>query len=419
VEWVAYVLSSGSRSSVIAAFYLLVFFCVRLWQSIRPMSKSDYAIIGGGLVGLATAYRLLQRLPKAKVTVLEKESGVGRHQSTHNSGVLHCGLYYRPGSHKARLAVSGIRQMTQFCRENDIAHDVCGKLVVATTPEEVKRLDFLFERGNANGLTGVRRLDRAQMRVIEPNVGGLAALHVPEEGIADYAGVVATLARKIGELGGAILTSSKVTGAQRRGSEWILQTASGEVTAGFIINCGGLYADRVCKLAGETTELQVVPFRGEYFKLRRAREHLVRNLIYPVPDPQFPFLGVHFTRIIEGGIEAGPNAVLAFAREGYKLSQINLRDLAEALSFPGLWRFIGRHRGMCFREFAQSLNADRFCRNLQTLVPDIRLSDLDTGGSGRQTRRGLPHRPRRRRPPHPQRPQPRRHGEPGDRCACG
>jgi L-2-hydroxyglutarate oxidase len=354
------------------------------------MSSDNFTIIGGGLVGLATAWRLLQRWPNARVVLMEKEAGVGRHQSTHNSGVLHCGLHYRPGSHKARLAVRGIRQMVQFCRENDVPHDVCGKLVVATDEAQVARLRTLHERGQANGLTGLRWMTPSEFRQIEPHAAGVAALHVPEEGIADYARVVETLARKIQEMGGTIQTDAKVTSLRRRGHEWLLDTPRGEVAAQFVINCAGLHSDRVCRSAGERTELKTVAFRGEYYRLKPDRQGLVRNLIYPTPDPQFPFLGVHFTRLMRGGVEAGPNAVLAFAREGYHLSDVNVRDLAEFLTFSGLWRFLWQHRRMCAFEFAQSLSKQKFCRTLQRLVPDLRPEDLETGGSGVRAQAMLP-----------------------------
>lgn len=346
------------------------------------MVSDSFTIIGGGLVGLATAYRLLQRAPHAKVVLLEKETAVGRHQSTHNSGVLHCGLHYRPGSHKAKLAVRGIRQMVEFCRENGVTHDICGKLVVATAAEQVPRLRMLQERGTANGVAGLRWLEPADYRRIEPHAGGIAALHVPEEGIVDYAGVVEALARRIRERGGTIRTEAEVKKFERRGREWILHTTQGEVPAKFIIGCAGLHNDRVCRKAGEKTDVRTIAFRGEYYRLRPARQDLVRHLIYPVPDPQFPFLGVHFTRLARGGVEAGPNAVLGFAREGYRYTDINPRDLAEFLAFPGLWRFMWRHRRMCAFEFHQSLSRARFCRTLQRLVPELRSEDLETGGAG-------------------------------------
>jgi (S)-2-hydroxyglutarate dehydrogenase len=354
------------------------------------VAQDNFTIIGGGLVGLATAWRLLQRTPTPKVLLLEKEAGVGRHQSTHNSGVLHCGLHYRPGSLKARLAVRGVRQMTEFCRENGVGHDVCGKLVVATDESQVPRLRTLLERGTANGLSGLRWMEPAEFRKIEPHAGGVAAIHVPEEGIADYAGVVAALAKKIQERGGVIRTEAKVTSLERRGSEWVLHTPGGEVLAPFVINCAGLHCDRVCRSAGEKTAMRTVAFRGEYYRLKAERQGLVRNLIYPVPDPQFPFLGVHFTRLMRGGVEAGPNAVLAFSREGYAFSDVNVRDLAEFLAFPGLWRFLWQHRKMCAFEFAQSLSRERFCRTLQKLVPDLRSEDLEPGGSGVRAQAMLP-----------------------------
>jgi L-2-hydroxyglutarate oxidase len=296
--------------------------------------------------------------------------------------VLHAGLYYRPGSLKARLAVTGIRQMVGFCRQHGIAHEICGKLVVATTPEEELRLNELRDRAAANGLSGVRLLDREAMRKIEPHVGGLAALHVPEEGIVDYAQVCAELVRQIEKLGGAVKFQSRVLKISPDGQGWNLQTTSGEIRADYLINCAGLHSDRVAELAGETPEARIVPFRGEYYQIRPERQSLVRNLIYPVPDLHFPFLGVHFTRLIHGGVEAGPNAVLAWAREGYRKQDVNLRDLGDALSYPGLWRFLGRHRRMCWDEIRRSWSKRLFCASLQRLVPDLRLEDLAAGGAG-------------------------------------
>lgn len=339
-------------------------------------------IVGGGLVGLATAWRLLERRPALAVTLLEKEPRVGAHQSTHNSGVLHCGLYYQPGSAKARLAVNGIRQMVAFCRAENVPHDICGKLVVAAAAEELPRLDELLRRGAANGLQGLRKLEPSEMRRIEPHVGGLAAAHVPEEGIVDYQAVCDRLAARVSARGGRIVTGARVARLTHRGSEWVAGTPAGEFGAEFLINCAGLHCDHVAALAGERREVRIVPFRGEYYQLRPERRELVRNLIYPVPDPKFPFLGVHFTRLIHGGVEAGPNAVLAFAREGYTRTTVNLRDLADALTFPGLWRFLRRYPAMVRTELAQSFSRERFCRSLQKLVPDIRPEDLAPGGAG-------------------------------------
>ncbi len=339
-------------------------------------------VIGGGLVGLATAYRLLERRSTLTLTLLEKENEVGAHQSTHNSGVLHAGLYYKPGSIKARLAVAGIRQMVAFCEQERIPHAVCGKLVVATRPEELPRLEELLVRGAANGLQGLRRLDPPAMRQLEPHVAGIAAAHVPEEGIVDYRAVCDRLAAKVRERGGRIVTGARVTRLTHSPAGWVASTPAGEFNADFLVNCAGLHCDRVAALAGERREVRIIPFRGEYYRLRPERAGLVRNLVYPVPDPKFPFLGVHFTRLIQGGVEAGPNAVLAFAREGYRLRTVSVRDLADALGFPGLWRFLARYPEMVRTELLQSFSQERFCRSLQRLIPDVRPDDLAPGGAG-------------------------------------
>jgi L-2-hydroxyglutarate oxidase len=339
-------------------------------------------IIGGGIVGLATAYRLGERMPGAQIAVLEKEPEVGTHQTGHNSGVLHCGLYYKPGSVKARLAVEGIRQMVAFCQENGVPHEICGKLVVAADDIEVERLRGLQERGTANGLEGLRWLGREEMREIEPHVGGVAALRVPQEGIVDYARVCAALVSRLRERGASVVTSARVTRLRPSGAGWVAETAAGEFAADYLINCAGLYCDRVAELAGERREMRILPFRGEYYKIRADRQHLVRHLIYPVPDPSFPFLGVHFSRMIHGGIEAGPNAVLATAREGYRKSDFNASDLADVLTYGGFWRFLRRYPSMCWYELRRSFSRELFCRSLQRLVPEIRADDLATGGSG-------------------------------------
>jgi L-2-hydroxyglutarate oxidase len=339
-------------------------------------------IIGGGLVGLATAWQLLRSRRVPSLTLLEKEPRVGAHQSTHNSGVLHAGLYYKPGSLKARLAVEGIREMTAYCREKNIPHEICGKVVVAVDESEVPRLRELEARGQANGLTGLRRLDRDALRAIEPHAAGVAALHVPEEGIVDYAAVCEALAEDIAAMNGRLVTEAKVTELRETTGGWIAATTAGEFPGDFLINCAGLQSDRVCRLAGLDPADRIIPFRGEYYKLRPEAAHLVRHLIYPVPDPKFPFLGVHFTRLISGGIEAGPNAVLALAREAYRKTQWNARDLGEALSFPGLWKFLARHPRMAWDEGIRSLSKNLFCRSLQRLVPDLRVEDLAPGGAG-------------------------------------
>jgi (S)-2-hydroxyglutarate dehydrogenase len=349
-----------------------------------------YAIIGGGIVGLATARALVHAQPEARIVVLEKENTVGRHQSTHNSGVLHAGLHYLPGSTKATLTRMGIRRMTEYCRERGIRHEICGKLVVAVSTDEVPRLHALHERGQKNGLQNLRWLTPAQARELEPHVHCVAALHVPEEGIVDYGAVCRALSEELQQRGVQIRTDSAVLGLHASPAGWIVQTASGDVESGFIINCAGLYSDRVARLAGERPRARIVPFRGEYYVLRAERQHLVRNLIYPVPDPTFPFLGVHFTRRVLGGVEAGPNAVLAFAREGYRNTQVNLRELADALTFPGLWRFLARHPRTVARELAQSFSKERFAQALQRLVPDLHSDDLAPGGAGVRAQTMLP-----------------------------
>jgi L-2-hydroxyglutarate oxidase len=346
------------------------------------VSSKHVIIVGGGLVGLATAYKLPLRCPSARVTVLEKENKVCAHQSGHNSGVLHSGLYYKPGSLKARLAVSGIQEMVAFCREHAVPHEICGKLVVAVDESEVPRLRNLYERGTQNGLEGLRLLNREQMREIEPHVGGLEALRVPQEGIVDYVKVSEALQQEINAKGGSVVLGAKVTALELRDGEWRVGSTAGDHTADFVINCAGLHCDRLSMLAGEKREVRIVPFRGEYYGIKPERQHLVRNLIYPVPDPQFPFLGVHFTRLIYGGIEAGPNAVLAFAREGYRKTDLRVADLWDALSFSGLWRFLAKHKRMSWDELRRSFSRRLFCESLQRLVPELRESDLAPGGAG-------------------------------------
>jgi len=339
-------------------------------------------VIGGGIVGLAVARQLHHSHPGSEVSLLEKEADFGCHQSTHNSGVLHAGLYYKPGSLKARLAVKGIRQMIAYCQEHGVKHEICGKLVIATTADEIVRLRALHERGRQNGLEGLTWLEGEAMREIEPHAGGLAGLRVPEEGIVDYRGVCDALVRENGTLGTELRRKAKVTRCVPEGGSWRILSTTGETKADYIINCAGLHCDRVAQKAGEKRDTRIVPFRGEYYALRPSARQLVRHLIYPVPDPVFPFLGVHFTRLIDGGIEAGPNAVLAFGREGYSKWTVNPADLADALLYKGLWRFIGKHRAMAWAEIKRSLSRRLFCESLQKLVPALQESDLMVGGAG-------------------------------------
>jgi (S)-2-hydroxyglutarate dehydrogenase len=346
------------------------------------MSERRIVVVGGGVVGLATAWRILERAPEVQLTLVEKEPGVGRHQTGNNSGVLHCGLHYRTGSRKAKLAVRGIRQMTAFCRDHAIAHDICGNLVVATSGEQIPRLNSLLERGTANGLTGLKIVSPEEMREIEPHAGGVAGLLVPEEGIVDYPAVCEALKSEIEQRVGKVVLNAGVRKLVRSAREWRVETLAGEFAADVVVTCAGLQADRVARLGGVRPEVKIVAFRGDYYRLRPEREFLVRNLIYPVADPKFPFLGVHFTRMVRGGIEAGPNAVLSLDREGYGRMDMNLRDAADALTFPGLWRFLGKHFSTCMDEVHRAFSRALFCGSLQKLVPELREDDLVKGGSG-------------------------------------
>jgi (S)-2-hydroxyglutarate dehydrogenase len=340
-----------------------------------------YAVIGGGIVGLATAHRLLVERPGATVTVLEKEQRVGAHQSGHNSGVVHAGVYYRPGSLKARLCRSGSRSMVDFCREHGIGVQVCGKLIVATSPAELPRLADLHDRALANGIPA-RRLTAAGAVEHEPYVSCLAALHIPSTGIADFPAVCRTLAALVEKAGGQVSLGTEVTGIHRWGAGQVLTTTTGEVAADFLINCAGLHADRIARLAGADPPARIVPFRGEYFTLRPERRHLVKGLIYPVPDPRLPFLGVHLTRMIDGEVHAGPNAVLATAREGYSWRRFNARDVAATAGWPGTWRLARRHLRQGAAEVRRSLSRRRFAADLARLVPGITAADLVPAPSG-------------------------------------
>lgn len=340
-----------------------------------------YVIIGGGIVGLATAHRILQDRPDAQVTVVEKETTVGSHQTGHNSGVIHAGVYYRPGSLKARLSVAGNRSMVEFCKDHGIAVDVCGKLIVATSPDELPRLHALHERAVANGLAATL-IGQEQTRECEPHVAAVEAIHVPSTGIVDFSDVCRTLARLLTDRGADLRLGTAVTGFAPNGTVTVVQTTSGDLTADVLVSCAGLHADRIARLAGTRPPVRIVPFRGEYYELRPERRHLVRGLIYPVPDPQFPFLGVHLTRMIDGSVHAGPNAVLALAREGYGWSRINVRDVVDALTYPGLWRLGRRHLRYGLDEVRRSLSVERFAASLARLVPGITGDDLVPAEAG-------------------------------------
>jgi L-2-hydroxyglutarate oxidase len=345
-------------------------------------SSRRIGIVGGGIIGLATALKLQEQFSTTEVVVFEKEKEPGLHQSTHNSGVLHAGLYYKPGSLKARLAVEGLQEMTQFCVEHGISHECCGKIVIAVDETEIPRLKNLLERGMANGLKGLEWLSKDRIQEFEPHAAGVAALRVSQEGIVDYAAVIKKMAELFKLAGGELKTNSKVMRMVKEDSCWIVEATTGKEECDFLINCAGLQSDLVSGLAGEKRAVRIVPFRGEYFKLKSSSERLVRNLIYPVPDPTFPFLGVHFTRMIHGGVEAGPNAVLAFAREGYTKGTINFSEFMDAISYRGLWKFMTQHKKMCWEEIKRSLSKRLFTAALQRLVPELQESDLEAGGAG-------------------------------------
>jgi L-2-hydroxyglutarate oxidase LhgO len=345
-------------------------------------SHHDVIIVGGGIVGLAVALEITKRFPRLRLLLLEKEDGVGRHQSGHNSGVIHSGIYYKPGSLKAKLCVEGAAAMLEFCRAHGIPHQICGKVIVATREEELPRLEELRRRGEANGLTGVQPIGPEQLREIEPNASGLRALVVPSTGITDYAAVCSKYAELIRAQGGTIRTSTAVTGLRDLTGEVVVETSGPAFSTKYLINCAGLFSDRISRMAGGQTDVIIVPFRGEYYDLIPQRSSLVRGLIYPVPDPQFPFLGVHFTRRITGTVDAGPNAVFAFRREGYRRTDFNLGDLASSLSFPGFWRMAAKHWRSGLDEFHRSFSKRAFVRALQRLVPEVREQDLVPGGSG-------------------------------------
>jgi len=345
------------------------------------MTTYDIAIIGGGIVGLSTAMTLAQNYTPS-VIVLEAENRLAAHQTGNNSGVIHSGLYYKPGSLKAHNCVQGQEALYQFCAEYAIPHERCGKIVVATQPDELPRLEKLAERGQANGLTGLRRLSAGELHEHEPFVNGLAGLLVPQTGIVDYTQVAHTYAQLIIKAGGTIQVGARVLESHRLPNELRLETTQGEVRCRTIINCAGLQADRIARMMGVEPNLQIVPFRGEYYELVPERWALVRNLIYPVPDPRFPFLGVHFTRMINGGVEAGPNAVLAFKREGYRHADISLRDSTETLSYSGFWRLAANHWQMGLGEFYRSLSKAAFLKALQRLIPDLKADDIAPGGAG-------------------------------------
>lgn len=344
--------------------------------------QSDVIIVGAGIVGLATALKLSQSKPSLRILVIEKEQDVALHQTGNNSGVIHSGLYYKPGSLKARNCIHGYDLLINFCREHDVPFELCGKIVVATEQKELPLLKNLFDRGHQNGLSGFRMLKAGELKEYEPHVSGIAGFFVPQTGIVDYKVVAAKYAELIRLKGGSIVLGEKVIDIKIESNGIAVETDKGSHRSVILINCAGLYSDKVARLTSGNVNVKIIPFRGEYYKLRKEKESLVKNLIYPVPDPNFPFLGVHFTRMMKGGVEAGPNAVLAFSREGYKKSDINLGELAESLAWPGFQKVAKKYWKTGLGEMYRSFSKAAFTKALQKLIPGIRENDLVEGGAG-------------------------------------
>ncbi len=345
------------------------------------MQHFDTIIVGGGIVGLATGYQLLQRYPGKRLLIAEKEAEIAAHQTGHNSGVLHSGIYYRPGTLRALNCRTGKQAMERFCAEQGIAYEICGKVIVAVDEGELPLLETIYDRGCANGV-GCEVIDRERLTELEPHVAGIRAIHVPEAGIVDYRQVAERLAALIRESGGQIRCSTRVNSVRADLRPIVIETTAGEFSADFAVTCAGLHADRVARNTGQPPPAQIIPFRGEYYDVRPAAHQLCRNLIYPVPDPSFPFLGVHFTRTIAGGLECGPNAVLAFAREGYRWRTFSARDLGETLIYPGFLRLAARHWRAGMAEMWRSISKAAFVRALQRLVPEVSAEDLVPAPAG-------------------------------------
>lgn len=344
--------------------------------------KFDVVVIGGGIVGLATALQLQKANPKLKLLLLEKEKELARHQTGNNSGVIHSGIYYKPGSLKARNCIEGYNLLIDFCKLNNIPFELCGKIIVATSEEEIPLLNNVYDRGVQNGLQNLKKISQGELKEYEPHVAGLAGIVVPQTGIVDYKVVALKYAEHIRLLGGEIKLGEKVIEIQENESACVVVSQKESYQTRLVINCAGLYSDKVARLTEKNLALKIIPFRGEYYQLKKEKEHLVKNLIYPVPDPNFPFLGVHFTRMIGGGVEAGPNAVLAFSREGYKKSDINLSELGESLAWPGFQKVAMKYWKTGMGEMYRSFSKAAFVKALQKLIPEIQKEDLEPGGAG-------------------------------------
>lgn len=345
------------------------------------MKTVDVAIIGGGIIGLATGWRISQRFPDKSILVLEKESQVAQHQTGHNSGVLHSGIYYKPGTLRATNCREGKEEMEAFCDAEEIPWDQCGKVIVATNEQQFSSLDTIFKRGQQNGVI-CEMIDETRLKELEPHVAGIRGIHVPETGIVDYKQVAVRLAERIQEKDNQVETTAEVTGIQHHADSITIQTRQAEYSAKHVINCGGLFSDRVARMGGAQPDSKIVPFRGEFFTLKPSAQHLCRALIYPVPNPEFPFLGVHFTKMIHGGVECGPNAVWAFAREGYSNSHINFRDMFESATYPGFLKMAMKYWKTGVKEMWRSLSKSAFVKELQHLIPEIKSEDLETAPAG-------------------------------------
>ncbi len=344
--------------------------------------SNDFTIVGAGIVGLSTAYKLSQQYPDARILILEKEDEVAAHQTGHNSGVIHSGIYYKPNSYRAKNCVNGRHQLVDFCREHNVSHEICGKVIVATEEEDLDRLDNIFETGKINGIEGIKKIDPSELKEIEPYAAGIKAIHVPCTGIVDYTGVCQKLLELVQQKNGRIEFNQEVTRINHHNGTLEVQTNNETFKTKHLINCAGLYSDHVAESAGVQTELQIVPFRGEYYQLKPEAEHMVNGLIYPMPNPAFPFLGVHFTKMALGGVECGPNAVFAFKREGYEKLSFDLEETIETVNFPGFWKLAKQHWKMGLDEYYRSFSKQAFVRGLQKLVPAIQPEHLEPSPAG-------------------------------------
>ncbi len=344
--------------------------------------KYDIIVVGAGIVGLASAYQLLKINPRLKLLILEKESSVAQHQTGHNSGVIHSGIYYKPGSLKAKNCRAGYQMLIEFCDQENIKYEICGKLIVATSEKELISLNKLYERGIENGLIDIKKLTGEQLKEYEPHVNGIAGIYVPYTGIIDFRLVAEILLEKVRANDGEILFNEKVIKIELQNDSVSVITLNKSYEAKYLVTCAGLFSDRLARMTNKGLTLRIIPFRGEYYRIRDEKKYIVKNLIYPVPDPEFPFLGVHFTRMIDGKVEAGPNAVLAFKREGYKKSDINLYDIVEIFGWRGFRQVMKKYYKMGLEEFKRSFSKKLFVESLQKLIPEIKEDDLIDGGSG-------------------------------------